>query len=122
MLSRTDITTEQAEYAMEHGDFGEDVTRSAENVAIVLTQSWCPQWLIVREWMKDFNDSPDADALDVQVFVLIYDTADYFDRFRRFKEDVYGNHQVPYVRYYTDGRLVNESNYVSRRRFLKAFR
>jgi hypothetical protein len=56
------------------------------------------------------------------VFVLVYDAVDYFDRFRRFKEDVYGNHQVPYVRYYSDGRLVNETNYVSRRRFLKAFR
>lgn len=121
MLSRKDITAEQAEYAMEHGDFGVDVTRSAQNVAIVLTQSWCPQWLIMREWIKGFNDSPDGDSLEVDLYVLVYDTVDYFDRFRRFKEDVYGNHQVPYVRYYTNGRLVNETNYVSRRRFLKAF-
>ena len=37
------------------------------------------------------------------------------------KEKTWGNYSIPYVRYYRDGDLVNESNFVSRRGFLKRF-
>jgi hypothetical protein len=34
-----------------------------------------------------------------------------------FKEDVLGNQQVPYVRFYRDGKLVRQSNWVPRAAF-----
>ena len=39
----------------------------------------------------------------------------------RFKETVFRNHQVPYIRYYIEGRLVKETNYTSKDFFLKVF-
>ena len=103
------ITKEQATTAIAHGEFGDDILHSAERVAIILTQSWCPQWHAMKQFVSGF---PAA-----KVFVLEYDQTDYFDRFREFKERVLGNDKIPYVRYYARGILVAESNAVSEETF-----
>jgi len=36
-----------------------------------------------------------------------------------FKENAFGNDQVPYVRYYRDGKLAHESNYIDKGGFLR---
>jgi hypothetical protein len=40
-----------------------------------------------------------------------------FERIMRFKEDVLGNDQVPYLRFYRDGKLVRQSNWLPRASF-----
>ena len=101
---------------MQAGEFGDDVIRSARCIAVVMSQSWCPQWTAVDRWM---NTLP-AEA-EISIFSVVYDNEPYFEEFMRFKETVFRNHQVPYIRYYIDGRLVKETNYTSKDFFLKAF-
>jgi hypothetical protein len=103
------IEKEQALYAVNHGDFGDDIIRSAERVAVILTQSWCPQWHAMQRFIMDLPET--------EIYVLEYDRTDYFDLFRTFKEQVLGNDQIPYIRYYHRGILVAQSNAVHQELF-----
>jgi hypothetical protein len=99
---------------LENGEFGPSITGVAEAVAVVLTQSWCPQWA----WMRSYLSSlpPDEGS---SVFWIEYDLEDFYQPFMNFKERVFGNDQVPYVRYYRGGKLVAESNYIDKGGFLR---
>lgn len=104
---------------MQNRELPDEVTNASQHVAVVLTQGWCPQWTMMKRYLEGMEQ--EATELDLTVFTLIYDGVDYFDEFRDFKEAVWQNYQIPYVRYYTDGTLVAESNYVPARRFLGQF-
>ncbi len=56
---------------------------------------------------------------DFSLFELIYNKVEYFHEFRKFKETRWNNAIIPYVRYYLEGRLVHESNSVTREEFLR---
>jgi len=103
------ITRDQAMHAITNGEFGDDLIRSADKVVIILTQSWCPQWHAMRRFVSGFSAA--------MVYCLEYDRTDFFDEFRAFKERVFGNDQIPYVRYYSGGVLVAESNSVAEETF-----
>jgi hypothetical protein len=121
MLKRAKLTEEQARYAMEHGEFGEDVRTADANVAVVLTQGWCPQWTSMNVWLGFMKRRGNPKELDVTVFEFVYDAVDFFGEFLAFKERRFGNDQIPYIRYYADGALVSESNYTTSKDFLRRF-
>ncbi len=98
------ISRNQALACVMHKEFGNDIIHSAENVAVILTQCWCPEWFAMKVFLADFSGS--------EVYYLEYDRTDYADIFRRFKEDVLGNDLIPYIRYYRNGILTKVSNAV----------
>jgi hypothetical protein len=100
--------------AIADGEFGSSVAGAADVVAVVLTQSWCPQW----SWMQSYLSSLPADE-GREIFWVEYDLEDFFEPLLKFKEDVFGNDQVPYVRYYRGGKLAAESNYIDSGGFLR---
>ncbi len=112
MVTLKALPEDQAIACIENGEFSEDIIASNKHVAVVLTQSWCPDWPEMRRMIEQLVKP----GLDVWVFT--YDQASIFDEFVEFKENVFGNGQIPYVRYYRDGRLTGVSNYVSAREFL----
>ena len=114
MLNVTKITRDEALDAVQAGEFEPSVTMSAANTAIILTQGWCPQWSAMEEWIETLDKN-----LDLDIHILVYDTEDFFEEFLRFKEDVLGNTHVPYVRYYHSGKLISQTNYVSKANFLQ---
>jgi hypothetical protein len=99
---------------MELGEFRPGVLEAAERVAVVLTQSWCPQWTWMRSYLASLPPDPDA-----EVFWVEYDLEDFFEPLMKFKEEVLGNDQVPYVRYYRGGRLAAQSNFIDSAGFLR---
>ncbi len=107
------ITREQALAAVRSGEFSDDIIRSADKVAVILTQSWCSQWHAMKNFVSDFSDA--------EIFCLEYDLADFFDVFREFKENKPGNDLVPYNRHYRGGILVAKSNAVSEAGFRRKF-
>jgi len=117
MLSRREITLDQAELAMRSGEFDPSVRAAAPRVAVILSQDWCGQWLAMDQYLREMGTRPPAQEL--VVFHLLYNRCDFFQEFLRFKEDVLGNDAIPYVRYYRDGALVAQSNYVSESQFLR---
>ena len=109
----TRLSIAQCEQAMAKGEFSPEVTASSSRVAIVLTQSWCPQWVMMRLWLHQAEK--DAEA---SVFIMEYDKEAVFEDFMAFKEDVLGNRSVPYVRYYRDGKFTGDGNFTGRDGFV----
>lgn len=108
------LTEAQSRTAMSRGEFAADVVGSAGSVAVVLTQSWCPQWAWMRSYLEGIPESPER-----KIFFLEYDREPFYEEFLAFKEEVLGNREIPYVRYYRDGSLSGDGNFVARDGFLK---
>jgi hypothetical protein len=106
------ITREQAFTAIECGEFGSEVVASDRKVAVLMTQDWCSQWAAMKKWFYSLE-------IDAGLYELIYNKTDLFNEFRTFKEMKWNNGLIPYVRYYNGGKLVAESNYVSKDDFVK---
>lgn len=115
-----DLTEEQFHVAVEENEFGSAVVDASERVAVVMTQGWCPQWFPIRSYLQEL--AKDDGEEDLSVFVVVYDTEPWGADFMRFKEGVFGNYHIPYIRYYRDGTLVSESNFISRAGFLESFK
>ncbi len=94
--------------AMSNGEFGGDLLNSKQRVIVILTQDWCPQWHDLKGWIYRLDIEEDVD-----IYELEYNKADFFEDFRSFKENTFGNHSVPYLRFYKQGTLYSESNYIS---------
>ena len=125
MIIRQDLTRSQAERAMDEGEFDESVTAAAPRVAVVLSQDWCGQWTAMDRYLSELSAAGgeprgegQGSGEQIVVFHLVYNTVEYFHAFMGFKETVWRNALIPYVRYYRNGRLVGQSNYVSQNQFL----
>jgi hypothetical protein len=111
------LSEAQIHLTISKGEFPDDIINSEKNVAVIMTQSWCPQWMMMSLWLKTISVES-----SVNIYSIIYDKEPYFNEFMTFKENVFGNRQVPYVRYYIDGKLVKETNYTSKDFFLGVFK
>lgn len=108
MITRITLSNEQAQQAIIDGGFADDITHKSEAVALILTQSWCPQWTFMDMSIRGLNNGPED--LDLTIFTYEYDRSPIFHDFMKFKESVYRNWEVPYVRLYKDGNFVGEGN------------
>ena len=97
-------------------EFEKSIINSKKNVAVVMSQSWCWQWRMVNEWLPSISDIDDLD-----VYTIVYDNKKYYNDFLSFKENVFGNYEVPYIRYYAGGKLIKETNFISKESFLEIF-
>lgn len=105
------LTDEDLLEAVSAGEMTEKITKSHERVAVVLTQSWCPQWLMMKIWLNGMKG-------DFKIYWAEYEKMDCYHAFMNFKEKTFGNYQVPYIRFYVNGELTGESNYCNREHFL----
>ncbi|TVQ40335.1 MAG: hypothetical protein EA384_03505 [Spirochaetaceae bacterium] len=121
MLERRQLSVSEAQAAMVNGEFDNSVKAAAPRVAIILTQSWCPQWPAMEKWMRSLQRGGKPAEHEIIVFDFVYDRVDFAREFTAFKERVLGNSLIPYVRYYRNGTLVHESNYIDSRGFLQVF-
>ncbi len=113
MIKRQPLTPGQARYCMEHGEFEDDVRKAAEHTAVILSQDWCPQWRTMDRYLSK-EEERGGRSEDTVVFEFIYNKVDFFDRFRRFKEEHFGNFLIPYVRFYHNGELGAVANYIDK--------
>ncbi len=115
MINKAVLQKEQALNAMQNGEFDKSVIASKEIVLIILTQDWCLQWQALKTWLYDSTDV----KMDIDVYELVYNTTDYFEEFKSFKEEQLGNSEIPYLRFYRNGTLIEETNYISKDRFME---
>jgi hypothetical protein len=117
MIRLKDLSDEQAKRAIEQGEFPEDVRGSCENVVVVLTQGWCPDWHALNASINTMQSKGRPENMDIDVYVFVYNKSDLFDEFRSFKEEGFGNHEIPYLRFYKNGNFVTDDNYVTAKEF-----
>ncbi|MFW5744835.1 MAG: hypothetical protein ACOCW3_05970 [Spirochaetota bacterium] len=111
-----ELSAETCRRMIDEGEVPESIRTASEKVAVVLTQSWCPDWLVMRRYL-DGLDEP-----GLTVYAIVYDRLENFTDVMTFKETIFGNELIPYLRYYRNGRLVAETNAVyPKKRFLKKF-
>ena len=85
------------------GEFPDEVRNAAEKVVVVLTQDWCPDWHAMESFLPLFVDK-------AAIFVLNYNKHRDFQKIMGFKEDVFDNREIPYLRYYHGGRFIVATN------------
>ncbi len=106
------LTEAEARYAMVHGEFAEEIRNSAPLVALILTQSWCPQWRFMKAYLQDVDARLNTEK-EAHIYYLEYDLEDWYEEFLPFKENTFQNWDVPYVRYYRNGTCISESNFIA---------
>ncbi len=107
------LTDEQLLHAIRTGEFGSDVMASRKKVAVVMTQDWCSDWRSMESWLCDAVGCSE----DLDIYLVVYNKLSCFQDFLRLKENQWRNDQIPYVRYYENGKLVRVSNAVPREAF-----
>lgn len=108
MIKQITLSDQDAQKAIDTGDFSGEITAVSPAVILILTQSWCPQWKSMSQSLAGLEDSPETP--DTTIFVFEYDRSDLFDDFRVFKESTYHNWEVPYVRMYKHGQFIADGN------------
>ncbi len=112
MITRKMIQREQAIKAIENGEFDKEMLNSKPRVVVILTQDWCSQWHDMKSWIYKLDLQEEVD-----VYELEYNKVDYLNEFRNFKESTLNNHYIPYLRFYREGVLYRETNYISEGQF-----
>ena len=106
------LTEAECRSAMETGDFDPALV-SGPAAAIVLTQSWCPQWTAMKEYLPKVETALD----NVRLYYVEYDVEPWenldHEAFMTFKENTFNNREIPYVRYYRNGVYSRDSNFIS---------
>ncbi len=120
MLERSTLSHDQARKAIKDGNFPNDVTEASEAVILVLTQSWCPQWMFMKMSLKGLGKGPKD--MNVTLITYEYDRSPHFNEFMNFKEGTFRNWEVPYVRLYKKGKLVADGNHLPAGRMIEALR
>lgn len=113
------LTKEDCFFAIEHGEFAEKICGKTPKTVIILTQSWCPQWVAMSRYLDEAEKKAKEALIDFSIFFIEYDKESWSEDFMLFKEDGLKNREIPYVRYYQDGKCTDESNFISLGSFLK---
>jgi len=106
------LTEAECRAAMETGEFDTALV-AGPAAAIILTQSWCPQWTAMKAYLPRLE----AALGDVPLYYVEYDVERWeqlkHNEFMAFKENTFRNREIPYVRYYLNGVFSRDSNYIS---------
>ena len=106
------LSEEDCRAAVEKGEFDPALV-SGSAAAIILTQSWCPQWAAMKAYLPKVDEAMG----DVRIYYVEYDIEPWqnleHEAFMAFKENTFNNREIPYVRYYRNGVYSRDSNYIS---------
>ena len=106
------LTEAECRAAMENNGFDAALV-AGPAAAIILTQSWCPQWTAMKKYLPQVEAAMD----EVRLYYVEYDVEPWenleHEAFMHFKETAFNNREIPYVRYYQNGVYSRDSNYIS---------
>jgi len=115
MINKIKLSKDQVFKVIEKGEFDKEIILSKDLVVVVMTQDWCPQWVNMKKWIYAVDINKDVD-----VYELLYNGTEYFNEFMNFKENAWRNLEIPYLRFYKNGKLVEETNYINKEEFKEA--
>jgi glutaredoxin len=110
------LTEGECRFAMEKGDFESSLIQG--KTAVILTQSWCPQWKALKSCLKEAEKRSAERGFDITILYVEYDLVSWYEEFMYFKEKTFNNREIPYIRYYSGGICTGSGNYTDLRGFL----
>lgn len=108
------ITKEQALQMISEKAISKELCNNSEFTVFAFTQAWCPQWSAMQSYFNDII----SEYSTCTIYTLEYDKEPFFLEFMNFKEKILGNSLVPYMMYYKNGKMVNESNFCMKQDFI----
>lgn len=108
-----ELSQSEIEYVIQNGEFSAELLATG-CAAFVLTQDWCPQWTSMARWLPSVEEK-------IKVYAFEYNNSPLYEQFMNLKEKQWKNDLIPYVRYYKDGILIAESNYLEKAGFSAIF-
>ncbi|MCG8569515.1 MAG: thioredoxin family protein [Spirochaetes bacterium] len=114
-----DINIEEIKKAIEHREFDQVLLQSHKQLVLILTQSWCSQWHYMEQWINELLKEDEPDLKNVKIMKYVYDQSPLFSDFLDLKEDQWNNRAIPYLRFYRNGKIITECNYIPKDRFLE---
>ncbi|RPJ09403.1 MAG: hypothetical protein EHM28_01640 [Spirochaetaceae bacterium] len=118
MLHLNTLTDDDARHAIKHNEFDTGIIAMAKNVLVILSQNWCSQWQYLKSDLEKHITTGEA---DIHVHIFLYNRSPLFQEFMDFKEKVFVNDQTPYMRFYRDGKLFFESNFLPLESIIRKF-
>lgn len=76
MITRLKMNHQQAGEAVKNADLPGEITGASQAVAVILTQSWCPQWAFMNMSLQGLDNGPDD--MDLTIFTYEYDLSPIF--------------------------------------------
>ncbi|MEI8095181.1 MAG: hypothetical protein WCG80_13285 [Spirochaetales bacterium] len=95
---------------LDEGEVPASIRGAADKVAVIFTQDWCIDWVVMDRFLPEF-------AGQVEIYVLVYNQHPRFQEIMTFKEETFGNFEIPYLRYFWKGQLITETNKLPRNTF-----
>ncbi len=69
MIHIISLSDDDCLYAIEQKEFSDAILNAGENVAVVMSQDWCPQWLQMKRFL---NDEAYNQTIEITAFVVEY--------------------------------------------------
>lgn len=107
-MKTIELTPQQLLDCVEQGDFSTDLRLKTRTTVFLMSQAWCPQYTTVKRMIEGLEDID-----ELTIYETLYDRNPAGEAFMPFKEQKFGNHLIPYIRFYQNGTLIKESNYLS---------
>lgn len=104
------LTQNEIDLTLKAGELPSSVIGAGDKVVVILTQDWCHQWQDMKTYLPEFDG-------ETEIFTLEYNCHKDFQKIMGFKEETFGNYEVPYLRYYFKGTLIAETNWIPRGTF-----
>ncbi|MEI0602686.1 hypothetical protein R4K55_00565 [Brachyspira alvinipulli] len=118
MITFKDIDEKEMQYIIDNNEVSDNIKKASENVLAIFTQDWCGDWKgLERELKANEEKSP----IDITIFICMYNQSPLYEPFMNFKETVWNNGLIPYLRYYKNGSFVKDTNHLPFQRLIKAF-
>ena len=118
MLTFKTIDDKEMQHIMDTKEVSDDIKKSSENVLAIFTQDWCGDW---KGLQRELNANKDNSNIDIAIFICMYNESPLYEPFMNFKETVWNNYLIPYLRYYKNGSFVKDTNHLPFQRLIKAF-
>ena len=112
MITLRELDEADLRQTIRDGEFTKEIRGSAPYVVIILSQGWCGEWKILYARLKKVSGWDQSHRPDIDIRWALYDRLPCMKEFMEFKETIWNNDLIPYLRYYGDGELIATSNFV----------
>lgn len=118
MLTFKTIDEKEMQIIIDTKEVSDNIKNASENVLAIFTQDWCGDW---KGLERELNANENNSDIDITIFICMYNQTSLYEPFMNFKETVWKNALIPYLRYYKNGSFVKDTNHLPFQRLIKAF-
>ncbi|WP_295162292.1 hypothetical protein [uncultured Brachyspira sp.] len=118
MLTFKTIDEKEMQNIIDTKEISDNIKNDSENVIAIFTQNWCGDW---KGLQRELNANEKTCPIDITIYVCLYNESSLYESFMNFKETVWNNDLIPYLRYYKNGSFIKDTNHLPFQRLIKIF-